>query len=79
MCVCVCERQLVCCLLPHETWPGLVLCYTSQWVGVGVRMGAGWYRAIKPVSDTPSASHSLAVAIVVWNLRNALDRLAVPA
>lgn len=41
------------------------------------QMGAGWYRAIKPASDTQSASHSL--AIVVWNLRNAFDRLAVPA
>lgn len=48
-------------------------------MGVGVRMGAGWYRAIKPASDTRSAPHSLALAIVVWNLRNAFDRLAVPA
>lgn len=42
-------------------------------------MGAGWYRAIKPASDTRSASHSLALAIVVWNVRNAFDRLAMPA
>lgn len=29
------------------------------------------------VSDTQSASHALALAIVVWNLRNPFDRLAV--
>lgn len=33
--------------------------------------------AIKPVSDTQSASHALAQAIVVWNLRNAFDRFTV--
>lgn len=37
----------------------------------------GWYWAIKPESDTQSASHALAQAIVVWNLRNAFDRFGV--
>lgn len=36
--------------------------------------GETWYWPIKPVSDTQSASHALAQAIVVWNLRNAFDR-----
>lgn len=36
-----------------------------------------WYWAIKPVSDTQSASHALALAIVVWNLRNAFDHFTV--
>ena len=38
---------------------------------------AGWYWAIKPASDTQSASHALARAIVVWNSRNAFDRFGV--
>lgn len=38
----------------------------------------GWYWAIKPVSDTQSASRALAQAIVVWNLRNAFDQCGVP-
>lgn len=36
-----------------------------------------WYWAIKPASDTQSASHALAQAIVVWNLRNAFDQYGV--
>lgn len=39
--------------------------------------GGSWYWAIKPVSDTQSASHALAQAIVVWNLRDAFDHFAV--
>lgn len=42
-------------------------------------MGDGEYWAIKPASDTQSASHALARPIVVWNLRNAFDRLAASA
>ena len=46
------------------------------WGGKG-RREKGWYRAIKPASDTQSTSHALAQAIVVWNLRNAFDQYGV--
>lgn len=48
----------------------------DRWTGVRGReeWGVGLILAIKPVSDTQSASHALAQAIVVWNLRNAFDR-----
>lgn len=39
--------------------------------------GWGWHWAIKPASDTQSASHALAQAIVIWNSRNAFDRFGV--
>lgn len=51
--------------------------------GGGVVGGCKWELVgtgqLSPASDTQSASHSLARPIVVWNLRNAFDRLAVPA
>lgn len=43
----------------------------------GEKERVSWYWAIKPVSDTQSASHALAQAIVVWNLRNAFDQYGV--
>lgn len=49
----------------------------------GVGGGCKWELVgtgqLSPASDTQSASHSLARPIVVWNLRNAFDRLAMPA
>lgn len=53
----------------------------DRWTGVRGReeWGVGLILPIKPVSDTQSASHALAQAIVVWNLRNAFDRFTASA